>query len=416
MTSSKHEIEQGSVSDHDIGWEFGRTSSIDPDSERTNALGALSSGSATSLFDLGQLGDKQAKTLMMDILTTPNDLAGFCLIWIIGLFYVIILRASGHKYVVDAAWFSIITIPCIVCVFTWLFAYLISKYTNRTEQESLRVPIFYIPFLCKVLVAMIFFSRLMAEMKHRYGENPEYSLLCDASLTYVWFNCVLSMATAEILITTVQVNSINNIDQYRLRQEKKSWLINVFLFVTRPILWVYNRLIVMFISFYCYYYLLFAVGPVTTYICPIADIRSLRDIGVSTLLLPFHNVLYLFEFEAWTQLHLDHYEDHTDAMFAVIQQVLVFTTASDLILDIWSLYWLWKERARAIYREDIESGKRQPTPPPEEPVPVIEEEKHTVQGYVDDGFSYCLEPPLSEETKGDVYCLEPTFTAKPETN
>eukprot|EP01083_Nonionella_stella_P307146 1078509_1 len=189
------------INNESIDVEMMRNSSI------RSGLSALSLESS-----VGSLDDDTYANLLLDILMTENDLAGFCLLWMIVLFYVVILRANQHQYVVDIGWFSIFCIPCIVCFFTWLFSYLITKYTTTTQPESMRIPMFYIPFLCKVFVAMVLFGRLIADMKERYGENKEYSALCTVALANVWFDCVLSIATAEILITTVQVNSIKNID------------------------------------------------------------------------------------------------------------------------------------------------------------------------------------------------------------
>eukprot|EP00483_Globobulimina_turgida_P012999 UN13023 len=109
--------------------------------------------------------------------------------------------------------------------------------------------------------------------------------------------------------------------------------VDVFLFITRPTLWVYNRLIVMFLSFYCIFYV-FGVGPFCTSQCRVNDVSRVSSIGVSILILPFRNILYLFQ---WESFDLNQHSHSKDVVYAVIQQVLIFTTILDLLMGIWSI-------------------------------------------------------------------------------
>jgi len=278
---------------------------------------------------------------MRDIVQTENDLAGFGVIWLIGLCYVLYLRGQNHRDLVDTHYISIIAIVLMVCLCTWMFAVTITR--NRTQSggqghETMRIAAFYVPFACKLVIAATWFARLMWNVRHRVYADDDYHALCEFSLVMIWFDLVLAVWTSELLITTVVLNSIVHVDAQRTHP-----CMHVFLFVTRPLLWVYNRLIVMFVAFYCYYYLVFAITPITLGVCSIAEIKEMRHIGVVTLLLPFNNVLYLFDTQKWINFTLSNYDDIQSVKFGVIQQVLLFTTLVDVAMDLWSLYRLAKE-------------------------------------------------------------------------
>lgn len=111
-----------------------------------------------------------------------------------------------------------------------------------------------------------------------------------------------------------------------------------FLFLTRPTIWVYNRLIVMFLTFYAFYYV-FGIGVLCTSQCKVKEVSDLRTIGVMFFTLPFHNPAYLFQ---WRKFDLSTYDTSKEAVFAIIQQVLIFTTIFDLLMDIWSVSQIFK--------------------------------------------------------------------------
>ena len=175
-----------------------------------------------------------------------------------------------HQQLLDTSYLSIIAIPIIVSLFTWIFSYMITRYRMPGGKESMRIPSFYVPFFCKVLVAAVLFGRLMMNIHSRNDGDDNYGAICKLGVTTIWIHLMLAVITSEIFITTVMVNSIQNIDHYRT-----NWFIEVFLFITRPILWVYNRLIVICVSFVL---LLFGVWcwTITLSICKVVEIRVYR--------------------------------------------------------------------------------------------------------------------------------------------
>ena len=122
---------------------------------------------------------------------------------------------------------------------------------------------------------------------------------------------------------------------------------DVFLFLTRPSIWVYNRLIVIFLTFYVFWYV-FGVGPLCSSQCKLNEVAAVSNIGVHTFTLPFKNPLYLFQ---WESFDLSHHKGANDKQFAVIQQVLIFTTIFGMfyIISLYIFFFITETRTCNIY-------------------------------------------------------------------
>ena len=139
-------------------------------------------------------------------------------------------------------------------------------------------------------------------------------------------------------IQCIQCKQVNSSQNLQAQVPKK---VDFFLFLTRPTIWVYNRLIVMFLTFYAFYYV-FGIGPLCISQCKVDQVKELQSIGVMFFTLPFNNVLYLFEWKEF-DLSSENYKTSKQTVFAVIQQVLIFTTILDLLMDIWSVSQIFKK-------------------------------------------------------------------------
>jgi len=274
--------------------------------------------------------EEKKRGLFRDIMTTENDMAGINGLWLIGFIILVIFRVTGYDDVKDAKWGFIVCIPVVICCFTWIFSYVITKYRKATIVESLKAPPFVIPFLLKITVAMVVFGRLFyaqGGIRDRYKSDLDYNGYCNCTIVVVYFVLFLSTVITEIMITTVMVNSSENL----LPKIPKK--VDAFLFLTRPSIWVYNRLLVMFVTFYCFYFL-FGIGPFCASLCPVDDVKQVRHIGTAIFTLPFKDVLYLFK---WYSFDLEKHTTAKDVQFAVIQQFLIWTTILDFAMDIWSI-------------------------------------------------------------------------------
>lgn len=109
---------------------------------------------------------------------------------------------------------------------------------------------------------------------------------------------------------------------------------SIFLFFTRPLVWVYNRTICMFVSFYIYFgaaCTIFGVGSVTTIQCTNSFAAGMYQVGLYILLAPFVDPLYLLDFEGF------YYEkfDNVKMVTVITQQVLLWTTIVDVLNSIY---------------------------------------------------------------------------------
>lgn len=150
---------------------------------------------------------------LTDMKRTENDLAGFSVVWAIGFFIVVILKLINHQDVKNAKWYWIILIPIVICCLTWIFSYVITKYRKKNFVESMKLPAFILPFICKITISAFLFIRLFYSsggITDRFNKNINYSSWCDASMIVVWICLTLSVITTEIIITTVMVCFIHN--------------------------------------------------------------------------------------------------------------------------------------------------------------------------------------------------------------
>lgn len=129
------------------------------------------------------------------------------------------------------------------------------------------------------------------------------------------------------------------------------WAWKIFLFITRPTIWIYNRLIVLFITFYAFFGVFLGIGPICQSKCSINGIQ-MQQFGLRILLEPFINVLYLFEFgqidfslksynlineNAISKYEMFDQNTSDDLMLGVIKQTLLAAILIDLLISLWSV-------------------------------------------------------------------------------
>ena len=98
------------------------------------------------------------------------------------------------------------------------------------------------------------------------------------------------------------------------------WWIRITLLLIRPVVWVYNRAMIMFLSFYVFYgtifIILFGVGAICFFKCPNSHCKEdLPIVGVQFLLIPFSRPDYLtIADEAWQEPKRYSDEELTEAI------------------------------------------------------------------------------------------------------
>ena len=142
-----------------------------------------------------------------------------------------------------------------------------------------------------------------------------------------------------------------------MRQDISLWW-KIFLFIARPTLWIYNRIIVMFITYYSFYVVTLGIGPICASQCQVGPAK-LHTLGVVMLLQPISYGFYLFKFKNFS-FDLTKYDvvnenakptwkrydpnSAEELMLIVIQQTILAATVIDLCISLWSLFKIWKEQ------------------------------------------------------------------------
>ena len=285
---------------------------------------------------------------------TENDLAGFSVIWLLGMIVLLILYFKNYGYMMDnnVELINIFLTPIIISSITWVFSWSITRFQKRNSIEAVNRPRFLVPYLTKVIFGCMLFFWLFFEdagIYDRIKRKSDYNDSCWYSMSTVFICLAVSLATTEVMITTVMVNAAQN-----LRDDIPSnW--SVFLFFARPLLWVYNRTICMFICFYLYFGVsctILGVGSVTTYKCSNEFGKNMWQIGVYILLAPFVNPLYLFAhgFDSFDYSG----KDDTAVVSTIVNQVLIWTTIVDVVNSLYASmrYLFYKYDLRDVF-EDV---------------------------------------------------------------
>ena len=146
--------------------------------------------------------------VLRDIVQTENDLAGFSFLWAIGFVVIFVLKLVEHADAKEAKWSGVFVIPIAICCLTWIFSYIITRYRKLQFVESMKIPAFILPFICKIVIALALFGRLFYSdggITNRFYKKDKYSGWCDASMIVIWIALLLAVVTTEIIITTVMV-------------------------------------------------------------------------------------------------------------------------------------------------------------------------------------------------------------------
>ena len=124
MTTTTIGITENALNQHqnahstDSNKQFGKTDSLMSDA----------SNISNEDYKLNENVHDENRNVIIDIIKTENDLAGFSILWSICCVLVIILRLVGHPDVIKAPWIGIFVIPLLICTLTWIFSYVITIY------------------------------------------------------------------------------------------------------------------------------------------------------------------------------------------------------------------------------------------------------------------------------------------------
>merc|ERR1719295_1119322 len=239
-------------------------------------------------------------------IATQGDLAGFQCAWLFVWLVFLPLKIFDIHEMGNISWPAIFCIPVANCFLTGWFDYLLRRYRSAVEEESLRKKRFVVLW-CVKIIGVIYFSALwiwgsdgfIERFSHRddYNEVQGVVVYCTLSMICIFAALVFAVWMSEMMITIVLINSEHNLSQKRT----PFWVRAVLLFL-RPIVWVYNRTMVMFLCFYALYgmiYTVFLIGAYADYYCYSADVGQAQGVGVQMLLVPFTVPDYLFR---WTGL------------------------------------------------------------------------------------------------------------------
>ena len=114
---------------------------------------------------------------------------------------------------------------------------------------------------------------------------------CNGQITCVYIAVLVAVCMSEVMITTVLINSEQNLSVTRTPMGYR-----IILLFIRPFVWVYNRTMVMFLCFYAIYglmYSLFVVGIVADYLCDSSRCAEAQQVGLQMLIVPFTVPEYL---------------------------------------------------------------------------------------------------------------------------
>ena len=131
-------------------------------------------------------------------------------------------------------------------------------------------------------------THLCFNMIFEYTVNSQS---CKGQIICVYISLVTAACMSEMMITTVLINSEQNLSLTRTPVGYR-----FILLIIRPFVWVYNRTMVMMLCFYAIYglmYSIFMVGIVCDYWCQSYRCAETQKVGLQMLLTPFTVPEYL---------------------------------------------------------------------------------------------------------------------------
>ena len=257
----------------------------------------------------GKIMDGLPKVSLLAIFF-EGDLAGFQIFWIcmsVVFFFLKILLKNSPIFS-EFSWSGIFLIPICNSILTGVFDYIIRKYHSKDAIESLKKRRFLIVFMLKFVLGVYIFAFYLwgpngftqefikpVVKSNQYDDSKIFSPItaCKFQIFLIFVALCTSIFACELMITTCVVNSGQNLSPQTPR------LYNVILWLIRPIVWVYNRTMSMFICFYAFYgcfYGLFVIGAVCDRYCTINASKELQTVGLKLLTVPFTRPDYLFYF------------------------------------------------------------------------------------------------------------------------
>jgi len=241
-------------------------------------------------------------------IATQGDLAGFQFAWLFIWLIFLPLKIFDIHEMGNISWSAIFCIPIANCFLTGWFDYILRRYRSANCVESLRKRRFVVLWCIKV-IGVIYFTALWIFGEDgfidRFSDRNDYNKVtggvmnyCTLSMICIFVAIVFAVWMSEMMITIVLINSEQNLSVART-----PYKIRVVLLFLRPIVWVYNRTMVMFLCFYALYgliYTVFIAGAYADYYCYSANVNEAYGVGVQMLVIPFTVPDYLFR---WTGIY-----------------------------------------------------------------------------------------------------------------
>jgi len=241
-------------------------------------------------------------------IATQGDLAGFQCAWLFVWLVFLPLKIFDIHEMGNISWPAIFCIPIANCFFTGWFDWILRRYRSANCVESLRKKRFVVLWCIKI-IGVIYFTALWIWGEDgfidRFSDRDDYNEVtggvmnyCTLSMICIFVAIVFAVWMSEMMITIVLINSEQNLSVTRT-----PYKIRVVLLFLRPIVWVYNRTMVMFLCFYALYgliYTVFIAGAYADYYCYSANVNEAYGVGVQMLVIPFTVPDYLFR---WTGLY-----------------------------------------------------------------------------------------------------------------
>ena len=188
--------------------EQSRTTTMFQDQELKKYQANLVKRSTTTNLQMQQIDTWRG--CCTSLFKTENDLFGFSLIWVLGMIILLVLYFHDYSYMHEnkVTLASIVSTPIIVSAITWVFSWSITRFQKDGSIEAVNRARFLVPFGVKVfsgscLYFWMFFTS--GGVYDRIQNEDDYNDACWYSLASVFVCMVVSLATTELMITTVMV-------------------------------------------------------------------------------------------------------------------------------------------------------------------------------------------------------------------
>lgn len=278
-------------------------------------------------------------------IATEGDLAGFQIAWLLISISFLFLKIFDIHEMGRIGWFEIFAIPIGNFFITGWFDYILRKYRSAQVVESLRKKRFVVLWIVKIIGVIYttafwiwgqdgFISRFSSLQD--YNDVQGVINYCTGSMICIFIAIVSAVFMSEMMITVVLINSEHNLSATRT----PTWCRVVLLFL-RPIVWVYNRTMVMFLCFYSLYgllYVVFLAGAYTDYYCNSARVTEAQGVGVQMLLVPFTVPDYLLH---WTGLYQPWKDVRDDKL---LEAYVVAFLCQSFYIDALNSIWQFSRR------------------------------------------------------------------------